>query len=47
MCPLSKKLNTKIKIDGLFINADGGFDCKELRAFCSNLEITPNIRNQS
>ena len=40
---LDTLINAKIKIDGLFLNADSGFDCKELRAFCSNLEIIPNI----
>ena len=33
----------KIRIDGLFLNADAGFDSKELRDLCKKLEIFPNI----
>lgn len=33
----------KIRIDGLFLNADSGFDSKELRNLCNELEIIPNI----
>jgi len=33
----------KIRIKGLFMNADAGFDSKELRELCDKLEIIPNI----
>jgi len=32
-----------IRVDGLFLNADAGFDSMEFRHFCSSREIIPNI----
>lgn len=32
-----------INLRGLFLNADAGFDSKELRQICKNKEIEPNI----
>lgn len=32
-----------IKIDGLFLNADSGFDTKEFRGYCMGKEIISNI----
>lgn len=40
---LDTLINAKIRIDGLFLNADSGFDSKELRKLCNELEIIPNI----
>ena len=40
---LDTLINAKIRIDGLFLNADSGFDSKELRNLCNELEIIPNI----
>ena len=40
---LDTPINAKIKIDGLFLNADSGFDSKEFRNLCCELEIIPNI----
>lgn len=33
----------ELKLDGLFLNADAGFDSKTLRAFCESKGITPNF----
>lgn len=33
----------KIRIDGLFLNADSGFDCQKLRNLCCSKGIIPNI----
>ncbi|MBB3185912.1 transposase [Microbacter margulisiae] len=35
--------NSDIRVDGLFLNADAGFDSAEFREFCSSHEIIPNI----
>ncbi len=32
-----------IEYQGLFLNADAGFDSKKMREFCEGLEISPNI----
>lgn len=40
---LDTLIKAKIRIDGLFLNADAGFDSKELRDLCNKLEIFPNI----
>lgn len=40
---LDTLINAKIRIDGLFLNADRGVDSKELRAICQELGIIPNI----
>ncbi|MEL7124351.1 MAG: IS5 family transposase [Bacteroidota bacterium] len=32
-----------IAFEGLFMNADAGFDCKKLRTYCEQLDIFPNI----
>lgn len=36
-----KKAN--ISVDGLYLNADAGFDSKELRSICDKESITPNF----
>lgn len=36
-------LKAKIAIEGLFLNADAGFDSKELRLLCESLGIIPNF----
>jgi len=33
----------KIHLEGLFVNADSGFDCKEFRQKCINEGIFPNV----
>ena len=33
----------KISLDGLFVNADSGFDCKVFREICSREGIFPNL----
>ncbi len=38
--PLKK---SNIPIEGLFLNADAGFDCKEFRIICSQNEILANV----
>lgn len=35
--------NAKIHLDGLFVNADSGFDCKVFRQICINEGIFPNV----
>jgi transposase len=40
---LSYLQKAKIPIDGLFMNADAGFDVKAFREFCLKLGIIPNI----
>ena len=40
---LDTLIKAKIRIKGLFMNADAGFDSKELRELCDKLEIIPNI----
>jgi Transposase and inactivated derivatives len=35
--------NANIRVDGLFLNADAGFDPMEFRQFCISHEIIPNI----
>lgn len=34
---------SKIRTDGLFLNADSGFDTDEFRGYCSEIEIIGNI----
>lgn len=34
---------SQISIDGLFINADSGFDSKDFRSICEKLEVIPNV----
>lgn len=36
-------LKAQIAIEGLFLNADAGFDSKELRLLCESLGIIPNF----
>ncbi len=33
----------EIRTDGLFLNADSGFDTENFRSYCSGVEITGNI----
>ncbi|MBP1631698.1 MAG: transposase [Bacteroidetes bacterium] len=40
---LDTLIKAKIRIDGLFMNADAGFDSIELRDLCNKAEIIPNI----
>jgi len=40
---LSYLQKAKIPTDGLFMNADAGFDVKAFRNFCLKLELIPNI----
>lgn len=40
LCQLSK---AKIRQDGLFLNADSGFDCIKLKYNCIEKDIIPNI----
>lgn len=35
--------DSSIRVDGLFLNADSGFDCKEFRDFCLSKDIIGNI----
>jgi len=35
--------DANISVDGLFLNADAGFDSKELRKVCSYKSIPANI----
>ncbi|UZR97130.1 transposase [Chondrinema litorale] len=35
--------NMGISTDGLFMNANAGFDCNEFRTLCFEYGITPNI----
>lgn len=34
---------SNIPVEGLFLNADAGFDTKEFREYCVSKDITPNI----
>lgn len=34
---------SKIRVDGLFLNADAGFDTKEFRVYCASHEVVSNI----
>ena len=48
LVPVAKKMFTdlatsKIYADGLFLNADAGFDTEEFRRYCSGAEIIGNI----
>ena len=36
-------IDALIAVEGLFMNADAGFDSKKLRVLCDQLEIFPNI----
>jgi transposase len=36
-------IDALIAVEGLFMNADAGFDSKNLRAMCDQLDIFPNI----
>ena len=36
-------MDSKIEMDGLFMNADAGFDAKDFRRFCESFGITPNF----
>ncbi len=40
LCDLEK---SKVKADGLFLNADAGFDCDILRSMPERNDIIPNI----
>lgn len=35
--------DSEINVDGLFTNADSGFDCRQLRALCFQYGIIPNF----
>lgn len=35
--------DSKISVDGLFMNADSGFDCLRLRALCFQYGMIPNF----
>lgn len=35
--------SSEIRIYGLFLNTDAGFDTKEFRGYCSDVEIIGNI----
>lgn len=35
--------DSEINVDGLFMNADSGFDCRQLRALCFQYGIIPNF----
>ncbi|MCR9228541.1 MAG: hypothetical protein NXH90_14075 [Flavobacteriaceae bacterium] len=37
--------NAKIDVNGLFLNADAGFDSKDFRLACASKEICFNKRN--
>lgn len=40
LCNLEK---SKVRVDGLFVNADAGFDCDILRSMLERKDIIPNI----
>jgi hypothetical protein len=43
MCQLLDKAN--IDVNGLFLNADPGFDSKNFKESCEKLDIIPNIKS--
>lgn len=45
LCQILKK--AKIKLDGLFLNADPGFDSKDFRMACQKEKIISNVKKNT